>query len=261
MESGGSLFTLKAGYGEFHWLSDPERKQRGKITTFSSRARSNMIRFLCRIDYEVEGLPWFMTLTWPGLFSGDWREWKRCKRAIEKRLRRKLGKAFKGVCRLEPQERGAPHLSYMVWGCKFLDTKEGKAWLSRAWYEVVGSGDLKHLKAGTQVQRVESMDRLQKYVCKYQSKKTKGDKNEFFDYPVGRYWWHFGNIQMVENDVRTLSPETFYQLRRVIKGLYKAKWRARGKKARRGLYKEKRGGCWCIMKPQTICRIREVYLE
>jgi len=44
---------------------------------------------------------------------------------------------------------GRPTLPLVVMGVPFL----ARQWLSRAWYQIVGSDDPRHLRAGTQVQR------------------------------------------------------------------------------------------------------------
>lgn len=43
-------------------------------------------------------------------------------------------------------------------------------WLSWVWYEVVGSGDPRHLRAGTNCQQIKSSDGVMYYASKYISK-------------------------------------------------------------------------------------------
>jgi len=67
---------------------------------------------------------------------------------------------------LEYQQR-APHFHLVVMGVPFL----ARQWLSRAWYQIVGSDDPRHLRAGTQVQRCKSTRKAhQSYAAKYVAK-------------------------------------------------------------------------------------------
>jgi len=45
-----------------------------------------------------------------------------------------------------------------------------RQWLSRAWYQIVGSDDPRHLRAGTQVQRCKSTRKALSYAAKYVAK-------------------------------------------------------------------------------------------
>lgn len=61
-----------------------------------------------------------------------------------------------------------------------------KEWLSVNWYEVVGSCDRRHLKAGTRVEEVQSWSGVTAYAAKYLSKETMEEVGS-----VGRYWGVF----------------------------------------------------------------------
>jgi hypothetical protein len=62
-----------------------------------------------------------------------------------------LRRYSKGRCgaiwKLELQDRGAPHFHLLIFGLRYLPA----ALLARRWYEIVGSGDVNHLSAGTSV--------------------------------------------------------------------------------------------------------------
>lgn len=74
----------------------------------------------------------------------------------------------------------APHFHLLVWN---VDYKNLREWIPQNWYEVVGSGDEKHLAAGTRVERVRSSRGVlfytAKYICKSDSYVMAG---------WGRYW-------------------------------------------------------------------------
>lgn len=132
------------------------------------------------IEHVGRGLL-FITLTYPGAFPGNWRTWKAQLDTMAKRMRRKFP-AFADVWKLEPQKRGAPHFHMLVVGVPFL----AKAWLSQSWYEVVGSKDERHLKAGTNIQLARSHRGVVSYASKYTAKHQElpADWQE----GVGRWW-------------------------------------------------------------------------
>ena len=94
-------------------------------------------------------------------------------------------------------------------------SKQGKFWLSRTWYEVVGSGDIKHLLAGTRVEPTFSFKHAMFYVSKYVAKYEKGGEKQVFEYPIGRYWgvWHKEKLH-IEKVVFEVTREQMVRLRR-----------------------------------------------
>ncbi|MBV9937977.1 MAG: hypothetical protein JO150_05695 [Acidobacteriaceae bacterium] len=150
-------------------------------------------------------LPWMLTLTYPAEWSPDSRRWKADLAAWLKRLRR----IYPGVgiiWKLEFQKRGAPHFHCFLWNLptsgkvdKLLSAGhitremveaepafhgEFKAWLSRSWFEVVGSGDPKHAKAGTRFEKIRHPQGIMRYVAGYMSKEDQTAPG----HKVGRYW-------------------------------------------------------------------------
>jgi len=111
------------------------------------------------------------------------------------------------IWRLEFQERGAPHFHLLVFNVERIDI----LWLSRAWFEVVGSGDIRHLKAGTQVQQVKSWRGVLYYVGKYLAKAAG------VSFATGRVWGVIGGLPVVLV-VIPLSLCQFYRVRRVLRG-------------------------------------------
>jgi len=138
---------------------------RGLIRGFSRQSRLRLLRLLGMIDQSE--VPLFVTLTYPGVYVADGERWKRDLDVFCLRLRRRYPQS--GVIwRLEAQARGAPHYHLLLWGVAY--TGELLAWVSRAWYEVVASGDERHLRAGTQVARIRSWRGVTGYAAKYLSK-------------------------------------------------------------------------------------------
>jgi hypothetical protein len=99
----------------------------------------------------------------------------------------------------------------VTWGCDTF-----VRWVSRAWFDVVQSGDIRHFHAGTKVERLRSVSGA----FAYASKKYAGKKvEEQFKEKPGRYWGVVGrkNLKFGQREVRTLTEKEAVRLRRVIR--------------------------------------------
>jgi hypothetical protein len=180
--SGGSLVLAKR-------VSAGGRKQvgggrRGDITTFSRQSRRRLMQAVAKVRREL--VPTFVTLTYPAVYSSDPTEWKRHLKVFWQRMKRK----FPTACffwRLEFQKRGAPHFHLLVWG---VDYKSLLSWVPSAWYEVVASGDEKHLRAGTRVERLRSFRSALRYASKELAKVDQASADGY--HGVGRWWGVYG---------------------------------------------------------------------
>lgn len=207
-----------------------EVSKRGAITRFSSASRLRLQKLLASFHRERFAGALFLTLTYPDDFP-DMRRVKRDLDVFLKRLRRKFP-AVGGIWRLELVDRKtgnnagkyAPHLHLLVFGVEFISFE----WLAETWFQVVGSGDMKHLGAGTSVERIRSYRHACFYVSKYLAKV--GDEVLFDD--IGRFWGSFGEWE------KFVAPIHFYQVdhkvaarfARVLDGLRRASVRSRKKK-------------------------------
>lgn len=201
------------------WVMKPTAI-REPITEFSAKSKARMVRRILSIpwgDYIGPGEQLMMvTLT----ANPAWRDTLGTKDQSYKALRRfekRMADRTKDRCRmfwhLEFQRRGAPH-----WHCLMVLplTIDGQAItqvVSRQWYEAVGSGDPKHLAAGTRIDFDESIKgtdplRVALYFAGYSTKTGGGkDKSHQFEVPdgwadtngsVGRWWGKFGVTPAVE---------------------------------------------------------------
>ena len=165
---------------------------RGKITEFSESSRSRMVSYLrsCDASYRV-----FATLTYPEEFPRDGESVKLDLKHFLERLRRlQCGNANREQWSvfwvLEFQERGAPHFHLLL--SDFVD----REWLSRTWYEIVASGDPKHLASGTNVKAIDFGWQIPKEIAKYSAKHYQ--KLVPPDYEkVGRFWGIWGKRSCV----------------------------------------------------------------
>jgi hypothetical protein len=115
----------------------------------------------------------------------------------------------------------------LIFGIKHL----GKGWLSNTWYRIVGSGDDRHRRAGTQVARIASWRGVVSYAAKYLGKELEW-LPEAWHKGVGR-WWGIVNRKGAEahreyHHVR-VNLWAMHRLRRVLrKRLAKGLKRTRG---------------------------------
>lgn len=173
--SQGSMITVTKNRSKAPATS-PREWKRGRVQGFSKASRIRMMRTLARVNKEE--IPYFVTLTYPKMWAENPKEWKRHLDLLFRRIKYKYPN-FSAIWKLEFQKRGAPHYHLFIWG---VGNKEFfKVWISRVWFEVVGSGDIKHLKAGTQVQNIKSWRGVMSYSAKYMSKEVSASE-------VGRLW-------------------------------------------------------------------------
>lgn len=184
---GASLVTIKPARPK---SMDTEREVggvRGLIVGFSSASRRRLMRMIART--ERDNRPIFATLTYPDVFDTDKDKWKRDIDVFGKRFARQFpGGAF--VWRVEFKHRKtgvfrdytAPHWHLLIWGVDMVSWRE---FADNAWYEVVGSGDERHRRAGVSSERIKSWRGTLRYVSKYVSKVDEHEEDLLW---LGRVW-------------------------------------------------------------------------
>ena len=247
---GGRLVELKRLLG--HKPDGLGKSQGDTIKDYSRESRNRFIKVLMSIDYEKAGTPLFWTATYPGEYSPDPKVWKNDLKKFAERLKRE----FPGMCgtwRLEPQKRGAPHFCGFLFGCPWLETMEGKKWFSKAWFEVVASGDERHLRAGTGIEVERDIKNRIFYMAKYQTKAEKGGVKQSFDYEVGRYWgvWNRKKLEIVQEEFE-VDKKLFFKVKRVLR---KQLEKRLPKNKFREVIKGKQSGLWCSMSNDNILRL------
>jgi hypothetical protein len=160
---------------------------RGKILEWSSSSRRNMRKFMGGLKLGAIDGALMVALTYPGEFPppDSYSIYKGHLRAFKARFTREFPHgAF--VWKLEFQKRGAAHYHLVVFGLG-----EGQAalqawrkWVDRAWYEVVGSGDERHLRSGVKSDFVRSRGGAVGYLVSYLAD---DDQTRPGDH-TGRYW-------------------------------------------------------------------------
>lgn len=128
-----------------------------------------------------------------------------------------------------------------------IEPKEAlQAWFAVNWYEVVGSGEPRHLAAGTGVEIVRSMRGMMAYASKYLAKVEDDPAPEYES--IGRCWGIMGRNYLPWSIVEqlTLPPEQAIRLRRAAVHYLKA---GRKKKQR---HKNRAPGLWWLSSSPVI---------
>jgi len=149
--------------------------KRGAISHYSKKSIKRL-KFLLRNTADMwKGL---ITLTYPAEFPRNGRLCKKHLNAFLQFLRRQ---GVRYIWVLEFQERGALH--YHIFVDKYISKEE----VATRWYSIVGSGDEKHLRAGTRVEAIRSKGLVFHYISSYISKLTQKQVPDDFQ-DVGRFW-------------------------------------------------------------------------
>jgi hypothetical protein len=178
---------------------------RSGIHEFSAGSALRMRRYLreCRSDYR-----YMVTLTYPCGFESDGKISKNHLRRFIQEVQREFARGSSNITReidskpqrlsvfwfLEFQERGAPHYHLLC------THRLGKEWVSKRWYDIVNSEDIRHLHAGTRCEKLTcGRAGTVKYAIKYANKQEQkvvpiGYEN------VGRFWGVYGDRWCVSAD-------------------------------------------------------------
>lgn len=225
--------------------------RRSSISGFSASSRRSMLRRLGLLDFSaIPGNAVMVTLTYPAEWRSSCPTGNDAKKQLllfRRRWERRWG-SFQGVWKLEFQPRHsqpadrqlAPHFHILTVAPPFdpsksmmqvTDLAEVREWVSRAWWEVVGSGNEDHLKAGTRVDDLDGTPpgRIVAYFAGYTAGRSKDEQHIPPDnWPgVGRFWGVVG-IESAEQSA-FLTLDEFYSVRRVLAELLA---RRRGRKRR-----------------------------
>ena len=207
--------------------------KRGKVQGFSVASRRRLLKLFARLRNDA--LPLFVTLTLPDGVAHDGQALKnKYLRRFKARLSRKFPRAAY-IWRMEVKRRKSgeqigepvPHVHLVLWGVPM--TPDLRAWLSLAWYECVGSGDAKHLAAGTQVQAARNSRQVKAYASKLYAAKDTDDGT--ID-EQGRAWGVLAEqfLPWAEAVIRLLSPGEAARALRVLRRYFKAAVRRRGRR-------------------------------
>jgi hypothetical protein len=223
---GGSLVRFESHEPPDLRTVPGEAPKRAAITEFSEKSRQRLRLSLAKVDHSKAGRPIFGTLTYPAEFPVDAETFKRHFKIFSQRFLRAFPNA--GFhWKLEFQDRGAPHFHPIFWNVSTdrEAMKHFRGWLSWTWFEVVGSGDERHWRAGTSADVIKSPFGIMRYVSGYASKSDQSKPG----FKVGRYWGIVGrqNIPWAEETVVELSTKQGKFVRRIARRYMEAMNRKR----------------------------------
>jgi len=207
---------------------DTNDATRGEITEFSKKSR-------LRLAFVASNTPvvfrTMITLTYPKVYPTDGKAVKDHLGAFLAWVRKDRG-ACEYLWFLEFQARGAPHihLMYDFHIGRHHDTRTAFRFrCSASWYNIVSSGDEKHLAAGTRCEALRKYDGAARYAIKYAHKmRQKAVPPDYQN--VGRFWGYSQGVkpqpeaefQCTEDDLRALvedweyAPDSDHPLYRVL---------------------------------------------
>jgi hypothetical protein len=116
-----------------------------------------------------------------------------------------------------------------VFGLDQRREKDLREWVSRRWFEIVGSGDMKHFRAGTRVESLKSVDGVLGYLCKYISSDKDQTRPGNF---TGRYWGNFNKVALPFSETETIDFESYRESvvvarwirKRIEKNVNESRW-------------------------------------
>ena len=222
------LVKFLRGISEGQGGDDETPGNRGRITEWSMSSRRNFRKFMGGLLLGALDGALMVGLTYPAEFPEPDSHgiYKGHLRAFKARFQRQYpGASF--VWKLEFQQRGAAHYHLVVFGLGQGDhvLAAWKLWADKAWFEIVGSGDEKHLRAGVSSEWVRSVGGATAYLIKYLGKDDQTRPGDF----TGRYWGCFNKLALPVAPVRKeeKSLRESYLIRRVIRKCTESQIKAR----------------------------------
>lgn len=179
--------------GRLHPGNHGTAPKRGAITMLSKKSRQRLAFVANNTSVTFRTM---VTLTYPREYPTDGKTIKKHLNAFLVWARRRFAKPSY-LWFLEFQKRGAPHVHILL-DYPLPQAEAGRRLLfgevSAQWYKVVGSGDKRHLLAGTRCERIRKPDGAARYCLKYAYKtEQKCVPDGYRD--IGRFWGCSRDVQ------------------------------------------------------------------
>jgi hypothetical protein len=223
----------------------------GVVRTFSRASKRRLGRTIAKLDWTAAIEDGDRLALFTATYPDDWRTvcpnpdkaYSHLRR-LAKRFHRATGRVFMGCWKREFQRRGAPHFHVLTPLPAMIGDETTREWFARNWYEIVDSGDERHLRAGTAVDwseglRMMDANRAAAYFCGYSAGKA-GAKSYQDEAPegwtntngsVGR-WWGVLGMETVTAEAR-VTPNQVIGAKRLLRGVLKGQKRMRKVTVRR----------------------------
>ena len=166
---------------------------RGEVTEFTDKSRARLAFVASNTTVTFRTM---ITLTYPREYPEDGHTVKSHLRQFLQAWRRYTHNASY-LWFLEFQSRGAPHFHILTdypTPSRRADRKSLQRWVSQRWYDICGTGDTRHLAAGTRTERLRSPEGGAHYAVKYAQKMKQKHVPELYR-NVGRFWGHTRDVK------------------------------------------------------------------
>jgi hypothetical protein len=217
--------------------------KRQPIVKWTKSSRLHMERTIASLDLTplMARRDWgwkisMLTLTYPG----DWERLvpgashaQRHLKMFRQRLARATGQPVLGCGKREWQRRGAVHYHLCLALPMTINGSDVHEWVSQNWYEVVGSNDIRHLRAGTRIDwstgaRATDPYRVALYFLHHSAPSEKSSKSYQHEVPqlwadsgdIGRFWFVWG-MHSVDAELN-LTTAQYVELRRLLRAHYRS---------------------------------------
>lgn len=170
--------------------------ERGEIKELTRDSLRNMafVAHNTLIQFDV-----MVTLTYPSSYPSDG---KAVKKHLEKFIAWVLRVGVESYFWfMEFQRRGAPHFHIFTAGGMLPKMKTA---VSQKWFDIVGSEDPKHLKAGTRVEKLRRPDAAGRYAAKYAGKPHQKRVPDGYQ-NVGRWWGHSRDVKPLPLEIKEIN--------------------------------------------------------
>lgn len=209
--------------------------KRGKVKGLSRASRLRLLELVNKLAQEAAIHSLFLTLTLSDDCDTSGPALKQYLRRFKARVSRRFPRAafiwrLEVVARKSGKHVGLPfgHFHILLFGVP--EAPGLRDWLSHTWFECVGSGDRKHLLAGTNLQAARSWGAVKKYASKELYAAKPGDNELAEQLPdVGRFWGVLSAelLPMAVEVVRWLTPRETFKLLRIMRRYVRSVWRKR----------------------------------
>lgn len=168
-----------------------------EIFNFSLRSQKNA-RFM--IASASRGMTTAISLTYPVELQSElnFDRINRDRDVFIKALKREYGDNLRYVWMKEFQGNESPHYHMMI-ECPGVSIKDQDWFIRNAWYDVVGSGLIKHFYNGIYCDKIKSQQGYANYLAAYLSKMDQKEVPEWFG-KVGRFWGGSRNAFEVDKE-------------------------------------------------------------
>ena len=230
--------------------------KRGAVSGRSAQSRKRFLDKLHQIRHEAFERSGFLTVTYPDDIEPTPAKVGRDLDCFAERLRRKYptvgvlwSKEFQYRKSGEHPGKIFPHFHMLILNVPLVEME----WVKRAWFEVVGSTDENHYKAGVRIERVSGSKQAIAYVSKYVSKDELAEVGltvlsavagvfplavvslwwlAYVTAETGRTWGVLGRDEvdkLISISYSLLTDKEFYSARREMKKYVRSQGKKRGR--------------------------------